>query len=424
MSGSARDALGSLLDEEIRSSTPTWIELLRAFVRVPSAFGQEHALVDLVAHHVRSLGVVPHRVSHDAHRLRALPASQPPYSDVPDRYSLAVRLKGTGRGRSLALNAHLDIVPAGESTAWEYPPFEATLDSAHNVLYGRGAMDDKAGAVILLAVLELVSKFQLRLEGDLVFQFVIEDETTGNGSLLCLEAGHGADAALILDGTRPDRAIREHAGNLQFSIRLRGKPVSISVAHMGVNAAELLWRLGGHLKERFLRLNESRKDPWTRFPSPYQVVVRRFHSDSETFTLPEYAQADFHATFPPPLVLSEARRFFESEVGAFAISNALPFPPELTWGPLQVEPVGSRSVDLETALLDTARSLHWPSIEIGPSTGISDMRHFTDRGIPCLLYGPGRGFNPHRPNEHYFLDDLPRMVRFITEFIGRWCGLS
>ena len=54
---------------------------------------------------------------------------------------------------------------------------------------------------------------RLRFDGDLLFHFVLEDEITGNGSLMCLEAGHTADAAIILDGTRPDRAIEQHAGD-------------------------------------------------------------------------------------------------------------------------------------------------------------------------------------------------------------------
>jgi acetylornithine deacetylase/succinyl-diaminopimelate desuccinylase-like protein len=50
------------------------------------------------------------------------------------------------------------------------------------------------------------------------------------------------------------------------------------------------------------------------------------------------------------------------------------------------------------------------------------MRHFGKRGIPCLLYGPGRGFNPHRADEHFLLDDLPRMMKVYLDMIDAWCN--
>ena len=60
-------------------------------------------------------------------------------------------------------------------------------------------------------------------------------------------------------------------------------------------------------------------------------------------------------------------------------------------------------------------------IEVGPSTGLSDMRHFAALGTPCLLYGPGTGYNPHRPDERYHLTDLPRMDPFYVALARRWC---
>jgi acetylornithine deacetylase/succinyl-diaminopimelate desuccinylase-like protein len=69
-----------------------------------------------------------------------------------------------------------------------------------------------------------------------------------------------------------------------------------------------------------------------------------------------------------------------------------------------------------------AQSLGWPRMEFVPSTGTSDMRHFAARGIPCVLFGPGRGFNPHRANEHYYLDDLPKMTTLLLGMIERWCA--
>jgi acetylornithine deacetylase/succinyl-diaminopimelate desuccinylase-like protein len=49
------------------------------------------------------------------------------------------------------------------------------------------------------------------------------------------------------------------------------------------------------------------------------------------------------------------------------------------------------------------------------------MRHFVAAGIPCVLYGPGNGFAPHRADEYYELADLPRMVRVFLSLANVWC---
>ena len=207
-----------------------------------------------------------------------------PISTVADRNNVVVRLPGRGGGRSLVLNCHLDIQPEGDAAEWTYPPFSGHVDAETNTIFGRGAMDDKAGVAICLGLMRVIVEQQLRFDGDLIFQFVLEDEITGNGSLACLEAGHVADAAIILDGTRPDRAIDQHAGNMEFRLELKGRPASVSVSHLGVNAAELLSQTVQHLRDAFLRLNDTRQPPWTEFPSPFQFVVHGMHADAPRFS--------------------------------------------------------------------------------------------------------------------------------------------
>jgi Peptidase family M20/M25/M40 len=185
----------------------------------------------------------------------------------------------------------LDVNPEGEASEWTYPPFSGHVDPQTNTIYGRGAMDDKAGVAICLGLMRVIVEQQLSFDGDLIFQFVLEDEIAGNGSLACLDAGHVADAAFILDGTRPDRAIDQHVGNMEFRLELKGRPASVSVSHLGANAAEMLARLLLVLRERFNALNETRQPPWTEFPSPYQFVVHGMSADAPRLSIPIEASA-------------------------------------------------------------------------------------------------------------------------------------
>ena len=407
------------LAQFIEERTPAWLDLLRALIRQRSVFEHEHGIIELVADRISALGLVPERVAHDPDRLAHLPDAQPPFSRVEGRCSLVARVAGRGSGRAMLFNAHLDIVGEGELGAWTHPPFEAVLDG--DAVVGRGAMDDKAGVAIALAVLETLVAAPVVLDGDVIVHFVLEDENTGNGTLLCLEAGHRADGAVIVDGTRPDRAIDQHAGQLQFDIACTGRPASVSVSHLGVNAADVLARVVARLADCVSALNTERVEPWTRFPSPFQFVTQRLESTSAQMTVPERAEATCYVTFAPPWTLERMRSFLQHETATFALERGLDAVPRLRFTGFATDPVTATAGDLSALLQVCAQAAQYGPVDVGPSTGTSDLRHFAARGIPCLLFGPGTGFNPHRPDERYDTRDLPRMVGLFVDLAERWC---
>ena len=401
-----------------------WNRLLQDLIRIPSCYEAEHAIVARVCEHVTALGLTPVLVPIDAAALCRNPDAVKPISDVAGRNNVVVRLPGKGAGRSLILNCHLDTQPEGDWCAWTHPPFSGHIDAASNAIFGRGAMDDKAGVAICLGLMQTLVEQRVALDGDLVFQFVLEDEITGNGSLACLEAGHIADAAIIVDGTRPDRAIDGHAGNMEFHIAVKGRPASASVSHMGANAAEILSRTLIDLRDAFFRLNDRRRPPWTEFPSPYQLVIHGLNADAPRFSVPVEASARCFVTFPPPDTIESMRRFLEAEGSKYARTHGSPDPPVFIWDAFAVEPVSGGSAELRALVTDAATRHGIPEVRIGPSTGTSDMRHFARRGISCLLYGPGRGFNPHRHDEHFLLEDLPLMMQVYLDMVVEWCSVA
>jgi acetylornithine deacetylase/succinyl-diaminopimelate desuccinylase-like protein len=193
---------------------------------------------------------------------------------------------------------------------------------------------------------------------------------------------------------------------------------------MGINAADVLTDLLRHLRDAVSALNHGRVDPWTRFPSPYQFVVQALHSESAHLTLPERADAQVCVTFPPPFSVASMIGFLVEESRRFARGRSLPDLPLIERSGLAVEPVRSPTPQLGVVLKQCAGDLSMPAIDIGPSTGTSDLRQFAAAGIPCVLYGPGTGFNPHRANECYRLADLPAMIYLFLAVAADWCGVE
>ena len=148
---------------------------------------------------------------------------------------------------------------------------------------------------------------------------MLEDETTGNGTLLCLKEGLRADAAFIIDGTRLNRAINQHAGNLEFGLVMKGKPASVGVSHVGVNAAEMLARPTSlHLREIVFALNKDRSDLWMQFPSPFQISCRRSERRPATHGSRLGECAVLCDLPPPPFTLATMREFLTESAETFS----------------------------------------------------------------------------------------------------------
>ena len=112
-----------------------------------------------------------------------------------DRGNLFVRLPNPGR-QVLAINAHVDTVRP-------YIPLRVKGD----IVYGRGAVDDKGPCLAMMLAVqyltEVADRFDLRPACELLLEFVIDEETGGNGSLsAALEKDRGRlDAIVVLECT-------------------------------------------------------------------------------------------------------------------------------------------------------------------------------------------------------------------------------
>ena len=99
----------------------------------------------------------------------------------PGRADFWARIPHTGNSskRPIVLLNHMDVVTS-DTTTWKVPPFSGQV--VDGSIYGRGAQDMKSEAVAQLLVMVMAKHEQVRLDRDLVFLAVSDEEADGSGT--------------------------------------------------------------------------------------------------------------------------------------------------------------------------------------------------------------------------------------------------
>jgi len=85
--------------------------------------------------------------------------------EEPPRYPVVAGVPpGSGSGRSMAFNGHVDVVPVGNASAWTHDPWVG--ESVSGRLWGRGAADMKGGVACALVAMRAIRESGIALAGD------------------------------------------------------------------------------------------------------------------------------------------------------------------------------------------------------------------------------------------------------------------
>jgi acetylornithine deacetylase len=149
------------------------------------------------------------------------------FEPEPGRVSVVGTLKGTGGGRRLMLNAHMDTV----GVAGMAEPFSGELRDGR--VYGRGAFDMKGSlAACMAAVKGLVGS---GLRGDVVIAAVADEEYGSLGTRDLLTRIPKVDGAIVTEPTGLDVCLA-HKGYLWIEVVVTGRAAHGSRFELGIDA--------------------------------------------------------------------------------------------------------------------------------------------------------------------------------------------
>jgi succinyl-diaminopimelate desuccinylase len=348
-----------------------------------------------------------------ASRLEQLPGVKVALEEVTaGRPNVIARLGDASSGPRLWLNAHSDTVGYANWRERALVP-----ETSGDRLVGVGAADDKAGcATALLAVESLVAR-GVRLQGQLVAAFTVDEEGVSIGTEDLLRRHRDEmDACLVLEPDGLDHVIVEHQGFGWIDVIVHGRAAHGSAPDVGVDAIQ-------HMAEVIRRLGELDRGGFGHGqggPSGRTV----FHTGT-------IQGGTDYATYPSRCVLgieigtqpgeTLANRVAEIEQIFDQIRERTPAVRGEVDVKLDRDPFKAEGHErLGDALAAASASV------IGLQPAQLGMNAWADSGltqgagVPTLLYGPAGG-NFHAPDEWASLSEVGQAAEIVAETAVRFC---
>ncbi|MCM3617213.1 peptidase [Sutcliffiella horikoshii] len=402
------------------------VKLLQKLIQERSTQGKESSAQAIVIEACREIGLEIDIWEPDAKEMsthRNFVSVREHFHDSPNVVAI---WKGTGGGRSIILNGHIDVVPEGDILQWESDPFEGKVKDGK--VYGRGSTDMKGGNVSLLLAINALKSTGVKLKGDVIFQSVIEEESGGAGTLAAILRGYTADAVLIPEPTNM-KIFPKQQGSMWFRLKVKGKSAHGGTRYEGVSSIEKSVIVLEKVKELETLRNNRVSDPlYKGIPIPLPINIGKIEGGSWPSSVPDLVVLEGRIGVGPEEKLDDVKQEFADCLHALKEVDSWfeRHPVELEWFGAQWVPgaveVGHPFVKLiEGAYQEVAQK---PAILEASPWG-TDGGLFTQLcDIPTVVFGPGTTEVAHYPNEYISIDEMMKAAEIVAIILMNWCEIA
>ncbi len=391
-------------DEEVRFLQ----ELVRVPTDTPPGNNAPHA--ERTAELLAAMGLQAEK--------HAVPQSEVQAAGLQSITNLIVRRPyGTG-GRTIALNAHGDVVPPGEG--WTHDPYGGEI--ADGKLYGRAAAVSKCDIASFTFAIRALESLEEKLAGGVELHVTYDEEYGGEV---------GPDWLLKKGLTKPDlmiaagfsyQVVVAHNGCLQLEVTVHGDMAHAAIPDSGTDALQG----ATHILNALYALNAD----YLRVSSGVEGITHPY------LNVGQISGGTNTNVIPGKVLLRIDRRMIPEEDPA-EVEAALRRTIEQAAASYQ-PPRGGRQLRVDVRRILLARAMqplpgnqplvqaiqrHGQAVfgEKIPAVGTplyTDVRLYVERGIPGVIYGAGprtvRESNAKRADEHLVLEDLRRATKVIA----------
>lgn len=293
---------------------------------------------------------------------------------VPNRPNVIGIARGTGGGKTLMLNGHMDTVGVTGMTAPHQPRIE------NGKLFGRGGYDMKGG--LAAAMLAAAAAKQSNLRGDVIFTAVMDEEFAGAGTMSIARQYH-ADAAVIAEPTELQLVVA-HKGFVWLDVETRGVAAHGSRPDLGVDAIVAIGRVLVGLEQLAQDLGARPSHPLLGNPSIHASLIR---GGQELSSYPDHCTLAVERRTLP----GETPQAVEQEIQTIlsAIADSDPKFQATVHRGMDRAPMETPSDSHIVQALLAAANQHLPqACAVTAVPYWTDAATLTAAGIPSVLFGP------------------------------------
>lgn len=338
------------------------------------------------------------------------------------RANVIARLPGSGGGRTLLFNGHMDTVP----------PYDmenaCTPRMVGNRLYGRGTADMKGPLATMMAAVIAVKRQGLTLRGDVVFTGVADEEEGSLGTIHLLEGGIRADGAIVGEPLSTPRLGIVQRGLEWYQVDFTGRTVHGGSQAAGINAIEKASHFIRAVEERLAPALQTLRHPLLGSSTVNIAVI---HGGTQPSTVAGHCTVQLDRRFLP-----RQETYEQVTAGLQAILDDLAaadsdFHAELSILPASVMENGYVHQGFETSPDDPLVQccVQGGETALGTPPECVGVPCWTDGGllshygrIPTVVWGPGSLELCHSREEYICPDDMYRCARAYLETVCRFCG--
>jgi succinyl-diaminopimelate desuccinylase len=335
------------------------------------------------------------------------------------RINLICKL-GSGSGKKLVLNGHMDVVPVGNEDRWTFPPFSGKIENGF--LHGRGASDMKGGVTGIMSAMRLLARVEDSLNGELILTLVPDEETMGiHGTGWILEQGLvKPDACIIAEPTDVPLIDVGQKGAYWGKLRVEGIPIHGSLSpYKGDSAILKACKVMSKMMEITKTKVKQPKDIVDVIKSSKPLVEKLIGSDgigiilsSPTLNIglirggekvnmvPSECEIEFDIRLPIGFTADKATAELKKLLSEFGDDVKLEIATSID--PNYTSPTAP-IVNLTKANVKDVLGRE-PNIFVQWAS--SDARHFRVRGIDTVHYGPAIIEGIHGLDERVRVDDI------------------
>jgi len=341
-----------------------------------------------------------------------VPAAEVLAAGLQSITNLIVRRRYGAGGKTIALNAHGDVVPPGEG--WTHDPYGGEIEDGH--IYGRASAVSKCDFSTFTFAMRALEAVCPPSRGSIELLFTYDEEFGGEVGPGWLLKHQLTQPDLLIAAGFSYQVVTAHNGCLQLAVTVHGQMAHAAIPESGVDALQA----AVHILNALYAQNTLYKAIRSSVPGithPYlnvglitggtntNVVPGKVSFKLDRRMIPEENATEVEATLRQ-LILGDAASLpgITVDVKRILLAHAM-----------QPLPGNQPLVD---AIQSHGKAIFGEDIPVMGTPLYTDVRLFAQRGIPGVVYGAGPRTvlesHAKRADERLALLDLRRATKVIA----------